>query len=268
MLKQSFVRREAFMAFSRRVLMTWLVSATVCLSGTINGAAVTASPEEPLESSQHVPLADRTATALRRAGLPDSIVIMAISALPVIELRGGIPAGHTLMMPRDRFVPWNTRLRISARIFLLAVIGNMIPVPFILWLLGPAADFCSRAALGRRFFDWLFARTRRKTAEVEKYETLGLTIFVAVPLPATGAWTGAMVAFVLGMSFRHAMVSILAGVLVAGVIMTVLSLLGWLGAAMAGIVLLGMAVSAMLKWLKKESVESTGLQSEATKNQG
>jgi len=106
--------------------------------------------------------------------------------------------------------------------------------------------------VGRLFFEWLFARTRHKSAQIEKYETLGLAIFVAIPLPATGAWTGAMAAFLLGLKFHHAMLSILLGVVIAGVVMTVLSLLGWLGAAVAGIVLIGLAVVSLAGWLKRE----------------
>jgi uncharacterized membrane protein len=127
----------------------------------------------------------------------------------------------------------------------------MIPVPFILLLLGPVSALCMKVPIGKRFFDWLFARTRHKTASVEKYETLGLTVFVAVPLPVTGAWTGAMAAFLMGLSFPHAMISIFLGVLIAGVIMTVLSLMGWLGAAIAGAVLTALLVGALAKGLKK-----------------
>lgn len=204
------------------------------------------------------PLAERVAEALRGLRVPDPLVVFSISAMPVIELRAGIPAGHALMMPRGQGVSWTDRLRTSANIFLWAVAGNMLPVPFILKLLGPLADFCSKNRLGKRFFDWLFARTRKKSAEVEKYETLGLTIFVAVPLPATGAWTGAMVAFILGMSFAHAMVSIFLGVLIAGVIVSVLCLMGWLGALIAGIALIGVAVSGMLRWLNREEKAMEG----------
>jgi uncharacterized membrane protein len=218
-------------------------------------AAEVVASDDACAVERKVSVADRAAAALRRAGWPDPVVVMAISALPIVELRGGIPAGHTLMMPRD--AGWETRLRVSARIFWMAVVGNMLPVPFILWGLGPLADFCSRWRPAKKFFDWLFARARRKSAEVEKYETLGLAVFVAIPLPATGAWTGAMVAFVLGMSFRHAFVSILAGVLIAGVIMTALSLMGWLGAALAGAVLLAMAAAGILKWLNREARENS-----------
>ena len=108
-----------------------------------------------------------------------------------------------------------------------------------------------KVPLGKRFFDWLFdwlfARTRKKTAGIEKYEFFGLTVFVAIPLPVTGAWTGAMAGWLMGLKPVSAFFSILLGVMIAGVIMTVLSLMGWLGAAIAGTVLLVLLASVLLK---------------------
>ncbi|HIE11658.1 MAG TPA: small multi-drug export [Kiritimatiellae bacterium] len=159
--------------------------------------------------------------------------------LPILELRGAIPAAHVLGMD-----PWLA--------YAVAVVGNMAPIPLILLLLGPLSQFCTRWRCASIFFQWLFARTRRKTARVEKYETLGLTIFVAIPLPVTGAWTGSVAAFLLGLRFHHSMVSILLGVMIAGVIMTTLSLMGWFGALAAGLVLGGMAVSAIMGMFRRE----------------
>jgi uncharacterized membrane protein len=207
--------------------------------------AVALAADQPSEvpsgepATSHVSIGQRIATSLRGLGLPDAWVVFLISMLPIVELRGAVPVGILFGMNA-----WF--------VFFLSVLGNMIPIPFILLLLGPLSRFCSRFRGGKAFFDWLFDRARRKSADVEKYETLGLTIFVAIPLPATGAWTGAMVAFLLGMRFNHAMVSILLGVMIAGVIMTVLSLMGWLGAIVAGVALSALAVSAMAQWLKKE----------------
>ena len=127
----------------------------------------------------------------------------------------------------------------------------MLPVPFILLLLGPISNLCMKVPVGKKFFDWLFARTRRKTADIEKYEFWGLAIFVAIPLPATGAWTGAMAGWLLGLNFFRSLLSIFFGVLIAGVVMTALALLGWIGAAIAGIVLAlffgGIALQALRK---------------------
>lgn len=193
----------------------------------------------------------KLADYLRGRGVSKPATIVAISVLPIVELRGAIPVGHLLYPDTEK----STRLgrddlERSARIFFYAVLGNMLPVPFILLLLGPISRLCMKADLGKRFFEWLFARTRRKTADIEKYETLGLTVFVAIPLPATGAWTGAMAGWLLGMSFAHSMLSIFLGVLIAGVIMTALALMGWIGAAVAGIVLLVFFLGILAKALQ------------------
>lgn len=221
----------------KRWLMTGLMLVVMLV-----GTAMAIESSVPLDEETHhghVSTGERIARVLRRAGLPDGVVVFLISALPIVELRGSIPVGHIFKMN-------------PLTVYVLSVAGNMVPVPLILVFLGPISEFCMRFKLGRWFFDWLFARTRRKSADIEKYETLGLTVFVAIPLPVTGAWTGAMAAFLMGMSFRHAMVSIFMGVLIAGIIMTILSLMGWIGAIVAGIVLIGIAFSGMARWLKKE----------------
>jgi uncharacterized membrane protein len=185
---------------------------------------------------------ERIAARLRGYGLSDPLIVATVAALPVVELRGAIPIGNNFLGMKDRW--WRT--------LLIAIAGNMVPVPFIIWFLGPISRFFMRFPAGKRFFEWLFARTRKKTAEIEKYETLGLAIFVAIPLPATGAWTGAMCAWLLDMEFRHAMWSIALGVAIAGVIMTVLSLLGWIGATIAGVALIALAVGALLRMFRGE----------------
>lgn len=218
----------------KKVLILVLVS-LVCLTA----AAPAALAEETDSHDGHESIGVRIAGMLRRSGLPDSVSVFLISMLPIVELRGAVPVGHLFGMN-----PLAT--------FAVAVAGNMLPIPFILLLLGPISRFLMRFRLGKAFFEWLFARTRRKSGSIEKYETLGLTIFVAIPLPVTGGWTGAMAAFLMGVKFHHAMWSILLGVMIAGVIMTVLSLLGWLGAIIAGIALLGVVVTSMARWMKKE----------------
>ena len=210
-----------------------------------------ASAENAVEVA-HASTGQKIADVLREKGLSKGAAIVAISVLPIVELRGAIPVGHVLIPDADK----STRLglddlRRSARIFLYAVLGNMLPVPFILLLLGPVSSLCMKVPVGKKFFDWLFARTRRKTADIEKYEFWGLAIFVAIPLPATGAWTGAMAGWLLGLDFFRSLLSIFLGVLVAGVVMTALALLGWIGAAIAGVVLAlffgGIALQAFKK---------------------
>jgi len=205
----------------------------------------------------HVSIGQRIADSMRKLGLPDEVIIVAISTLPIVELRGAIPVGHVLLSHEEskdtqQADTWGVKLKRALYVYVLAVIGNMIPIPFILLLLGPISNVMMKCKLGQDFFDWLFARTRRKTANIEKYESIGLTIFVAIPLPVTGGWTGSMAAFLMGIKFHHAMLCILLGVMIAGLIMTALSLLGWTGAIIAGVVLIGLAVSAVLRMFKKE----------------
>ena len=178
---------------------------------------------------------EKIARWMEDKGLNRTASVAVISTLPIVELRGAVPVGINAFK-----MPW-------WKVYLIAVAGNMLPIPFILLLLGPVSNFLMRFAIGRKFFDWLFARTRKKSASIEKYEALGLTLFVAIPLPVTGGWTGAMAAFLMGIPFWKSMLYILMGVMIAGVIMTILALLGWIGAAIAGAVLLALAASAVLK---------------------
>lgn len=201
---------------------------------------------EAEDHEHHHSIGMMLAEELNARGITEEAVILMISTLPIVELRGAIPVGNNLFEMADRW--W--------LVYILAVAGNMIPVPIILLMLGPVSRFCMRFKIGRIFFDWLFARTRRKSASIEKYETLGLTIFVAIPLPVTGAWTGSMAAFLMGVKFNHAMWAIFLGVLIAGVIVTILTLLGWIGAIIAGVVLISLAVSTLLAMLRRENIKS------------
>jgi len=137
-------------------------------------------------------------------------VIFVLSMLPISELRGSMIYAASVEMPLRVALP-------------LSIIGNLIPVLPILLLLGPISEWGSRFPLGKRFFDWLFARARSKSEKVKRYETFGLTLFVCIPLPVTGAWTGAAIAFVLGIKTRDAFLAITAGVLIAGAIMSVVA---------------------------------------------
>jgi len=172
-------------------------------------------------------------------GFSKELVVLIISALPIFELRGAIPVAINLF-----HFPWYYA-------FLLAIIGNLIPVPLILLLLKAVVRFLSRVSIFDRFFRWLFAYTRKRGGIIERYERIGLALFVAIPLPVTGAWTGSLAAVLFGLKFKHAMLSIFIGVLIAGVIVTCLSLLGWVGAIVAGIGLGGLAVFSLWKTSEK-----------------
>ena len=117
--------------------------------------------------------------------------------------------------------------------YYLSVIGNLIPVPFLLLFFGGLSKLLQRTQTGKRWLEWLLTRTSHRTGVIQKYKQLGLIVFVAVPLPFTGAWTGSLAAYILGLKFWYAFIAILVGVVGAGIIVTVLTLMGWLGAVVA-----------------------------------
>ncbi|MDD5724842.1 MAG: small multi-drug export protein [Candidatus Omnitrophica bacterium] len=145
--------------------------------------------------------------------LPKDYLVLLVSALPVLELRGGIPLALSLGIP-------------PFKAFLLGVAGNSLIVLPALFLFEPVTCALRRFKLWAGFFDWLFERTRKKADRIQKYESLGLALLVAVPLPMTGAWTGVIAASLFKIRFRYAFPAIIAGVLCAGVIVLLLSLLG------------------------------------------
>jgi uncharacterized membrane protein len=145
-------------------------------------------------------------------GTPPWLIVMIIAAFPIVELRGAIPVALlTLDMTWQQAVPF-------------AILGNMLPIPFILWLLGPVSRFLSRWQLFDRFFRWLFARTLRRSAALERTETVGLILFVAIPLPITGGWTGSVAAYLLGFPIWRSTLFIFIGVCIASVVVTLLTL--------------------------------------------
>ena len=148
-------------------------------------------------------------------GLPQEQVVMIVGALPVSELRGAIPLAISFGMP-------------LAKAFWLSVLGNCIIVAPALFLFQPVTDFLRKFKIWSRFFDWVFARTKKNSDAIQKYEALGLAIFVAIPLPMTGAWSGVIAASLFKIRFRYAFLAIIAGVFCAGLIVTFLCGLGML----------------------------------------
>ncbi|MBU0519085.1 small multi-drug export protein [bacterium] len=142
------------------------------------------------------------------SGIPAHWITFFLAMLPVLELRASIPWA---LLAGD--MSWQSS-------FLWSIAGNFVPIVPILLLLDPAASFFRRWKIFDRFFEWLFARTRRKGKIVERYEFLGLIFLVAIPLPGTGAWTGALAAFVFGVRFWLALPAIVIGVLIAGILVT------------------------------------------------
>ncbi len=141
----------------------------------------------------------------------DFLSVLVVSAMPFSELRGGIPLGLAMDLRPET-------------VFLLALIGNILPVPVILLFLNELKNiFCK---IG--FFDRMYRKIEKRVLEkkdiIDKYGYLGLTLFVAIPLPVTGAWTGSLLAFLLEMDFRKAFFHISLGVLIAGIIVMLASL--------------------------------------------
>ncbi len=166
---------------------------------------------------------------------PPQVLVFIISALPIVELRGAIPVAINLF-----HLPWYEALGLS-------LIGNMLPVPFLLLFFESLLKVVNRTDTGKKLSEWFLKKTRQRAKVVEKYERIGLMLFVAIPLPWTGAWTGSIIAFLLGIKFSRALLSIAYGVTIAGAIVVCLCLLGWVGAVIAGVGLGALAIIGLLK---------------------
>lgn len=148
---------------------------------------------------------------LHETAAGEALLTMLISMLPVVELRGGLPAGVAMGLP----IP---------AAFLASLIGNMIPVPFVILFARPLFKWI-RVHIPKLggLVSRLENRAKVKSADVLRYQTWGLLIFVAIPLPGTGAWTGALIAAVLDMRLKRAVPVIFLGVVIAGCIITLLT---------------------------------------------
>ena len=142
----------------------------------------------------------------------EELCVLFCSMIPIIELRGAIPLGAGLGLPW-----WQS--------YALAILGHMLPVPFILLMIKAVIGWMSRSKV--QFFnkiaDFLLKRVEKRRDKIEKYSFWGVCLFVAVPLPVTGAWTGSLVAAMIDMKFWKALLSCLFGVMIAGVVMTLIS---------------------------------------------
>ncbi|KAH7570164.1 hypothetical protein ACOSP7_018139 [Xanthoceras sorbifolium] len=167
----------------------------------------------------------KIATALRSSGWPDEAVVFALATLPIIELRGAIPVGYWMQLK-------------PVLLTILSVLGNMVPVPFIILYLKRFASFLAgKNQAASRFLDMLFERAKEKAGPVEEFQWLGLMLFVAVPFPGTGAWTGAIIASILDMPFWSAVSANFVGVVLAGLLVNLLVNLGIKYAVITGIIL-------------------------------
>ncbi|KAJ1293174.1 hypothetical protein BS78_01G047800 [Paspalum vaginatum] len=216
-----------------------LVALGCCAAAAALGCgAARAAAEDSIKASG---FGLRVAESLRRLGWPDDAVVFALATLPVIELRGAIPVGYWMRLH-------------PVRLTVLSVLGNMVPVPFIILYLKKLATFLSqRSASGTRIMELLFERARRKAAPVEEFQWLGLMLFVAIPFPGTGAWTGAIIASVLGMPFWSGFSANFVGVVLAGLLVNLLMNLGLKYAIITGAFLffVSTVMWSVLRSLKK-----------------
>jgi len=146
--------------------------------------------------------------------LPPEIATFILSMLPITELRASIPIALGV---------WNLN---PIAVYIIAIAGNIVPALIIVWYLKPIATWLSKNIKWfEKLFDWWFERTIRKfSKKYEKYGLWALMIFVAIPLPVTGAWTGALAAFLFDIPKRKAIFYIFAGLLISGIIVSLLSL--------------------------------------------
>ena len=137
-------------------------------------------------------------------------IVFLVSMIPLLELRGSILAAGFLHMD---FVPT----------YIAAVLGNMLPIPFILLFIEKIFAWMKKSKHFHKLPDWIEKRAMSKSAQIEKYGYWGLFLFVAIPLPGTGAWTGSLLAVLLGLKPKKSFLFILLGVMTAGLVMSLLA---------------------------------------------
>jgi len=138
------------------------------------------------------------------------IFIFIISLLPILELRGGLIAASLLKMPM-----WYS--------LLVCLCANILIIPFVLFLMESILNLLSKIKFFKRLIDWWKRKALKKQDVIEKYGYLGIMLFVAIPLPGSGAWTGCLLAVLLGLDKKNSFFAALLGVLIAAVIMLIFS---------------------------------------------
>ena len=146
----------------------------------------------------------------------EEVVVFLISMCPFLELRGGLLAASLLKVPILKAIP-------------ISIIGNIIPIPFILFFIRAIFSWMKRFKIFRGLIERLENRAMSKSDKVTQYEFMGLVLFVGIPLPGTGAWMGSLIAALLEMDIKKAVAAELMGIAIATVIMSFLSY-GLLGA--------------------------------------
>lgn len=149
--------------------------------------------------------------ALSARNVSPQIITLLISMIPLLELRGSIlVAGAALKLP-------------LIQTYIVAVIGNMLPIPFILLFIEKIFNAMKKVKYLEKFPNWCEKKAMKKSDQIKKYGYWGLFLFVAIPLPGTGAWTGSLLAVLLGLKRGKSLLFILLGVMTAGLIMSLIS---------------------------------------------
>ena len=150
------------------------------------------------------------------AGLPKELIIFIISMVPVLELRGGIVAASLLGVSIVKAIP-------------ICIIGNIIPIPFIMLFIEPIFRLLKKTKLMGKIVEKIEKKSLEKSDRIKEYEFWGLLLFVGIPLPGTGAWTGSLIAVLLEIKPKKAVLPIFLGLILATVIMCVVSyLIPWI----------------------------------------
>jgi uncharacterized membrane protein len=145
-------------------------------------------------------------------GVNSNIAIFIISMIPILELRGGMIAAAVLKVPVVRAV-------------IICMIGNILPIPFILLFITRIFDWLKGTKLFKPMVQKLEAKAMGKSDSIKKREFIGLLLFVGIPLPGTGAWTGSLIAALLGVKLKKSIPAILCGIVLATVIMCIVTYL-------------------------------------------
>lgn len=149
-------------------------------------------------------------------GISGEWVAFIVSLVPILELRGGLLAASLMNVDILKAVP-------------ICIIGNILPVPFILLFITPIFTWLKKTKLFRPMVEKLEAKALGKSDKIEKGYFWGLALFVGIPLPGTGAWTGSLIAALLGIKFKKAFPAVIVGIIIATIIMSIVSY-GLLGA--------------------------------------
>ena len=143
-------------------------------------------------------------------GLSKEFIIFIISLMPILELRGGLLAATLL---HDEFI----------KALIICIIGNILPIPIILIFLEKILDLFRKWKPTKKVVSWLEKKVDNKRSQIDKYGYLGLILFVGIPLPGTGAWTGTLLAIMLGLNKKKSFICIAIGVLLSSIIMSIVS---------------------------------------------